>query len=81
MRDWTSKTTRISLDVTPDEKAGFLAMARLLKTRTIARYMRRALRFYAVLAQLHAKGYLIQAIKKGDLKQFPTLDVSDNADD
>lgn len=81
MRDWTSNVTRISLDVTPEEKKEIQGMSRLMKTRTISRYIRKALRFYAVLAQLHAKGYTIQAIKKGDLRQFPNLDAPGFEDD
>lgn len=75
MRDWDGKRIRISLDLTPDEVAELDQLKRALKTRTRARLMRRALRFYAVLANLKGEGFLIQAIRKGELHQFPDLDV------
>lgn len=81
MRNWTARTTRVSLDLTPDEKAEAKSTAKILGLKTVARYMRRASRFYAMLVRLQQEGYLIQAIKKGSLKQFSNLDVPNIPED
>lgn len=75
MRDWESKTVRIPLDLSPDELAQLDRVKQVMKTRTRARYLRQALRFYAQLVDLKEKGFLIQAIKPGTLLQFPDLDA------
>lgn len=75
MRDWDAPTTRVSLDLTPEENAELNRLVKTLKTRTRARLLRQALRFYAVLVDHKEQGYLIQAIKGGSLLQFPDLDV------
>lgn len=75
MRDYEAKPVRIPLDLTPDELAELDRIKGAMKTRTRARLLRQALRFYAQLADLKQKGYLIQAIKPGSLLQFPELDV------
>lgn len=81
MRNWTARTTRVSLDLTPEEKAEVKSMVKLVGLKTVARYLRRASRFYAMLIRLQREGYLIQAIRKGSLKQFSNLDVPDAAED
>ena len=75
MRDWASKTVRVSLDLTPDEVKELDRLKVLLRTRTRARLIRTALRFYGVLADHKMNGYIIQAVKQGSLLQFPELDV------
>ncbi len=75
MRDWEAKTIRVPLELTPDELAELDRIKTHLKTKTRARILRQALRFYSMLADLKQKGYLIQAVKPGSLLQFPDLDV------
>jgi hypothetical protein len=75
MRDWEAKSVRVPLRLTEDERDALDALKAQLKTRTRMRLIRRALRFYKVLADLKSQGYLIQAVKQGSLLQFPDLDV------
>lgn len=75
MRDWKAKKMRVPLELSPDELAELDGMVDTLKTRTRARLIRQALRFYKVLVDHKQQGFLIQAIKPGRLMQFPDLDV------
>lgn len=75
MRDWEAEGSRVPVTLTPQELAELDRLKALLKTKTRARLVRQALRFYGVLADLKQQGYLIQAIKQGSLLQFPELDV------
>lgn len=68
-------TTRVSLDLTPAEKAELTRLVKLRKARTGANLLRKALRFYAMCADHLEDGYSLQAIKGGRLYQFPDLDV------
>ena len=67
--------TRVPLDLTLADKAEAKAASELLGLKTLSRYLRRASKFYAMLARLHHNGYLIQAVKKGSLIQFYNLDL------
>jgi hypothetical protein len=75
MRDWTAKTIRVTLDLTPDEVELLDKMVKLRRTKTRARLLRQIIRFHSVLTEYKELGYLIQAIKQGHLLQFPDLDV------
>jgi ribbon-helix-helix CopG family protein len=75
MRNWDVKPVRIPIDLTADERDELDRLKAVMKTRTRARLIRQALRFYGVLADLKQKGYLIQAVRQGSLLQFPELDV------
>lgn len=74
-RDWNAKTVRISLDLNPEEVAMLDQMVKVRKTKTRARLLRQMIRFESVLTEHKERGYLIQAIKQGQLLQFPELDV------
>jgi hypothetical protein len=75
MRDWDAKPVRVPIEMTLEERAELDRLKTLMKTRTRARLIRQALRFYGVLADLKQRGYLIQAVRQGSLLQFPELDV------
>lgn len=75
MRRWDAKMTRISLDLDPDELKLVEELVQMMRSRTKARLIRQALRFYRVLAHYKQEGYTIQAIRGGSLYQFPELDV------
>ena len=75
MRDWDAKRHRVPLEFTPEELASLDILVKSQKARTRARVIRRALRFYKKLDELKNEGYLIQAVRKGSLLQFPDLDV------
>lgn len=65
---------RLTLDMSDQEYAALEDMVKTLDTRTKARAIRMALRFYKRVVALKKQGFFIQAIKGGILKQFPDLD-------
>jgi len=75
MRDWETKTIRLTLDLMPEEMQELDRLRDRLKTRTRSRLVRQALKFYSVLVDHRHEGYMIQAVKQGSLLQFPDLDV------
>ena len=72
-RDY-AKTRRVSLDLDPEEFAELEMMVGELGEKTKAAVLRRARRFYRSILRYKAQGYMIQAIKGGEMIQFPNLD-------
>jgi hypothetical protein len=70
-----TKVRRISLDLPPEEFRDLERLVGVLGVKTKARLLRRALRLYSKLGHLKAQGWTIQAIKSGQLVQFPDLDA------
>ncbi len=70
-----SKPGRLSLDMSAEEMKELEDMVLTMGTRTKSRLIRRAIRLYKVLVGLKKQGFLIQAIKGGNLKQFPNLEM------
>lgn len=68
-------TTRVSLDLNPEELTSVEHMVEVQNASTKAGLIRKALRFYGLLVEHKEKGYLIQAVRGGTLLQFPELDV------
>ena len=68
-------TTRVSLDLNPEELASVERLAEAQKIPSKAAFIRRALRFYGLLVDHRERGFLIQAVRGGTLLQFPELDV------
>jgi len=68
------KTKRVSLDLGPEEFAELEMMVGELGEKTKASVLRRARRFYRSLLRYKAQGYMIQAVKGGQMIQFPDLD-------
>lgn len=71
----TAKVRRVSLDLLPEEFRDVERLVDLLGVKTKARLLRRALRLYSKLGHLKAQGWTVQAIKSGQLVQFPDLDA------
>jgi len=65
---------RVSLDLPTAEFTQLEDMVKELGMVTKSRLLRRALRFYLRLGRYKARGYALQAIKDGQLIQFPDLD-------
>jgi|SRR6478609_3668650 len=68
-------TTRVSLDLNPEELSQVEYMVEVQKESSKASLIRKALKFYNLLVQHKERGYLIQAVRGGSLLQFPELDV------
>ena|ERR1700744_3580425 len=68
-------TTRVSLDLSPEELASVERLAEAEKIKTKAAFIRKAVRFYGLLVDHKERGFLIQAVRGGTLLQFPELDV------
>lgn len=69
------KSGRLTLDMSEKDTAELESMVEQLGTKTKARLIRQALRFYKVVSGLKKQGFLIQAIRGGTLKQFPDLEA------
>lgn len=65
---------RVSLDLDPEEWAMLETMVEELGEKMKSKVLRRSLKFYRSLLRYKAKGYMIQAIRGGELIQFPELD-------
>lgn len=70
------KTTRVSLDLVPEEFAALAKLTQEMGVRSKAELLRRALRFYGAMYRYKAQGFGIQAVKGGKLIQFPELDTA-----
>jgi len=68
-------TTRVSLDLNPEELASVERLAETQKIPSKAAFIRQALRFYGLLVDHKDRGFLIQAVRGGTLLQFPELNV------
>lgn len=68
------KTTRVSLDLVPEEFAALAKLTEEMGVRSKAELLRKALRFYGAIYRYKAQGFGIQAVKGGKLIQFPDLD-------
>lgn len=68
-----SSTKRVSLDLTLHD---YVDLDEAVKQRglTKSKFLRKAVRFYLAINRYDAQGYLIQAIKDGDLVQFKDLE-------
>jgi len=64
---------RLTIEIPPDDFAALTEATTRLGTKTKARFLRQAYRFYLALSDYKARGYLIQAVKGGKLVQFPDL--------
>lgn len=69
------KMTRVSLDLSPDEFGQLEKLVEETGTKGKAKFLRKALRFYAALYRYKAQGYMIQVVRGGKMVQFPDLDV------
>ncbi len=69
-----NQSIRVSLDLNYSEHADLERFVEELGSKTKARLLRRAFRFYQALHRYKAQGFLIQAVKGGTLIQFPDLD-------
>lgn len=66
-------TRRITVEIPSEDFAALTEATQRLGTRTKARFLRQAYKFYLALSDYKSRGYLIQAIKGGQLVQFPDL--------
>jgi hypothetical protein len=67
-------TRRVTVEIPPEDFAALTEATQRLGTKTKSRFIRKAYRFYIALSEYKARGYLIQAVKGGQLVQFPDLD-------
>jgi Arc/MetJ family transcription regulator len=64
---------RVTIEIPPEDFAALAEATQRLGTKTKSRFIRQAYRFYLALSEYKARGYLIQAVKGGQLIQFPDL--------
>lgn len=69
------KTTRVSLDLSPEEFAALEKLVEEMGAKSKAQLLRKALKFYGALYRYKAQGYGIQAVKGGKMIQFPDLET------
>lgn len=69
----SSQTKRVSLDLSVRD---YVRLDEAVKARNVtkSKFLRQAIRFFLAIDRYHAQGYLIQAIRDGDLIQFPKLE-------
>ncbi len=66
---------RVSVDLDPEEWLALEVMVEELGEKMKSKVVRRALRFYRALLKYKAQGFLVQAVRGGELHQFPKLDA------
>lgn len=65
---------KVCVDFEPEEFIALTEGVEVIGTKTKARLIRRAVKFYLKLGELRARGYFLQAMKGGKFTAFPDLD-------